>query len=283
LFGSGSAGLGVSIPLVETERAKRKHPNSHDAWDHYLLAAHELRGLTYEGYCKAVRHLELCILLEPSFSLGHARLAIAKVRAAHYGWGGEAGTVTIAQAHASATTAISLDPDSALALDALASVCLFRGEHDSAAAFAQRAVEIDPSMTAAYGTMVNALAFAGRSDEALAAFECCCRVSPRDPDRSGLLMGRLNALFVARQFSECISAARALLANRPNWYGGYVALAVVYAHLGEHAQAAEAAAQLLKLVPRFTLERARGRPYYKRPEDVELLIEGLRVAGVPEV
>jgi adenylate cyclase len=248
-----------------------------------LLAAHASRALTYEGYRKAERHLDYCIELEPSFALAHARLAIARVRAAHYGWSGAAGAVAIEQAQDSAATAIARDPDSALALDALASVCLYSGEHDSAAAFAQRAIEIDPSMTAAYGTLANALAFAGRSDEALDAFERCCRVSPRDPDRSGLLMGRLNALFVARRSLECVAGARTLLASRPNWYGGYVALAVGLAHLGMHAQAAEAAAQLLKLVPRFTLERARRRPYFQRSEDIESLIEGLRISGMPEV
>ena len=112
----------------------------------------------------------------------------------------------------------------------------------------------------------NALAFAGKAEEAIAVFEGCRQLSPRDPDRSGVLMGFASALFVAARYEEAIEAARKHLELRPNWYGTQILLAVCSAHLGRMDDARKAAIEVVRQVPHFSLEGARRRPLFKRRE-----------------
>ena len=60
-------------------------------------------------------------------------------------------------------------------------------------------------------------------------------------------------------------------------------LAVALAHLGQSAQASDIVAQLLAAKAEFTCAFARRKLFYiKRPEQLELYLDGLRKAGVPE-
>jgi adenylate cyclase len=275
------ASVGLSVPDAELARVRQKHPRSLTAWDRYLLALAAHRESSKEGFQRAVTLLSEAIALEPDFATAHARLAHAYVRAAHFGWAGS-GASAIAQARDHARTALALDPQSALALDAMASVHSYLGEVDAAAAAARSALAIDPSISAAYGTLANALAFAGKADEAITVYEACRQLSPRDPDRSSALMGFCNALFVAARYDEAVVAARQHQVLRPNWYGSQALLAVCNAQLGRLEDARKAATELVRQVPHFSLDGARRRSFFKRPEDVMRMIDGLRLAGIPE-
>ena len=273
--------VGLSVPEAELSRVRQKHPRNLTAWDRYLLALAAHRETTKVGFDRAIVLLAEAISLEPDFATAYARLAHAYVRAAHFGWAGP-GATAIEQARVHARTALALDPQNAFALDALASVHSYLGEVDAAAAAARSALAIDPSISAAYGTLANALAFAGQADAAIKVVEECRQLSPRDPDRSSVQMGFANALFVAGNYDDAIAAATKHLEMRPNWYGNQAILAVCYAQLGRLEDSKRAALDVVRQVPHFSLEGARRRSYFKRPEDVSRFIEGLRLAGIPE-
>jgi adenylate cyclase len=209
--------VGLSVPDAELARVRQTRPGNLTAWDRYLLALSALRETTKDGFHRAITLLSEAIALEPDFATAHARMAHAYVRAAHFGWAGS-GQVAIDEARAHARTGLALDPRNAFALDAMASTHLYMGELDAAAGAAKSALAIDPSISAAYGTLANALAFAGKADEAIAVYEECRQLSPRDPDRTGVLMGFANALFVAARYEDAIEAARKHREMHPNWY-----------------------------------------------------------------
>ena len=54
------------------------------------------------------------------------------------------------------------------------------------------------------------------------------------------------------------------------------------AHLGRIDEGREAVADLLKLIPRFTVGAVAKNPMFERPADAARLVEGLRNAGLPE-
>ena len=59
-------------------------------------------------------------------------------------------------------------------------------------------------------------------------------------------------------------------------------LAAAYGHLGRIEDAEWEAGELLTLLPDFTISAERARAPYKRQEELDLYVDGLRKAGLPE-
>jgi TolB-like protein len=269
------------LTAAEIGRARQEHPRSLTAWDRYLRALPLMRQHSKDAWAEAVELLRGAVSLDPEFAAAYARLSACLVQAAYFGWRGRARECA-AEALELARKATVIDYEEPLAFDALASAHQFIGDNASAEAAARKALQLSPASTAAHGTLITALAFLGRADEATEAFALSERVSPRDPDRSGRLMGLANAHFVAARYDEAIAVLRQFIILRPNWYGGYTNLAASLALIGRLDEARDAGKRILELVPHFTLSRARRRPMYVRSTDVERLFEGLRLAGIPE-
>jgi adenylate cyclase len=65
--------------------------------------------------------------------------------------------------------------------------------------------------------------------------------------------------------------------------GGHAWLAAIYAQLGKLEEARAEAAEVLRIEPKWTIEGTQARLYgFKRPEDAEHFLDGLRRAGLPE-
>jgi TolB-like protein/Flp pilus assembly protein TadD len=269
------------LTLAEIERARHKRPSNLDAWDYYLRALPAMRQSTRDANQEAIGLLMRANELDPRFATAYARLSVCYGTAAYYGWEGSAAD-SIGRAFEFARKAAAIDPQNAFAHDALASAQLFSGDLDGAVSAATRALQLDPSLSAAYGTLINALAFLGRSDEAIAFFEKADRASPRDPERSGRLMGLVSALFVEGRYEEVVDAARQHILLKPAWYGGHLLLAATLGLLGRKAEAEAAGKQLLALIPRFRLAGVVRRPMFRNAEVIQRIIEGLRQAGIPE-
>ena len=82
-----------------------------------------------------------------------------------------------------------------------------------------------------------------------------------------------------RRFDEAIVVGRKTLRQSPFWKPACRCFASAFAHLGRGAEAREAAARLLEVDPAFAISAwvAPGGP-----SNAKLLIEGLRMAGLPE-
>jgi len=274
------ASLVPEIAAAEVERARRQRPDSLDAWDLYLRALPLLRSNRRESVEEAERLLERALALDPGFASALARLSSCRLKAVYHGW--DDGDANAGEAFRFARRALEIDPADPFALDALASAHQIVGEHEQAAEAARRALAIDANTTAAWGTLINALAFLGRADEAVALFAESERRNPRDPDRSAQLMGLGNAHFAARRFEDAVAVARRQVAVNSSYYGSRVLLAAALAHLDRLEEARAALAEALRLNPALTVARMRRRPVLPDSALADLLISGLRKAGMPE-
>ena len=84
------------------------------------------------------------------------------------------------------------------------------------------------------------------------------------------------------RYEEVVSCATRLLARQPNWLLGLRITAIAQALAGNLAEARRVAAKLHRLDPSIRLANLREFSPYRRPADLERLIEGLRLAGLPE-
>ena len=84
-----------------------------------------------------------------------------------------------------------------------------------------------------------------------------------------------------KRLEEAAASFEAAVNRNPQFPMAHQLLAATYAHLGRIEDAEWEAGELLTLLPDFTLSAERARAPYKRQEDLEFYIEGLRKAGLP--
>lgn len=273
------------IRKAEIERARRTHPGSLDAYDHYLRALPLFRGTSPAVRAAAIRYLEESVRLDPGFATGLAYAAWAYERQETFGEGATQAERT--RALQLAESALLAGPDDPL-VGAISGLVLmaFGGQWRRCLAMMDDAVTANPnnatvlSLAAFCNMMFGDLDF-GR-DLYLKAF----RMSPGALDNYELLVGvGLSELF-RRNFEEAVAWSLRSVAANGDWLAAYWTLAAAYAHLGRIDEARSAVAAILERAPHLRVSsmiRNGSRfPEPFRSERHDLLIEGLRRAGLPE-
>jgi predicted Zn-dependent protease len=119
--------------------------------------------------------------------------------------------------------------------------------------------------------------WAGQPQSALDDFATALRLSPREV-ASNWLLGSGIAYFFARRFAEAETMLLRSLQGQPDWPPTYRFLAACYAHMGQLKSAHEAIEKLRQLTPVISP----AIEHFRRPEDCELYLSGLRLAaGMP--
>ncbi len=267
--------------MAEVERTGQERTRDFNAWDLYLQALPHTYQVNKAGFDQAVPLLNEAIERDPSFSSAHAMLSQCYTMAAYHGWTGRVGQTT-AEAIRYGDKATELDPQNPLAHESLGWAHTLRGPQEKAIASLRRALELDPNASSAWASLAWAFGFAGRPEEALAAVEKARRGSPRDPVMWKWTLAETIAAFADERLEDAIERAKATIQLQPGFYGSRPLFAAAAAHLGRMDEAREAVADLLKLVPHFTVRGVIKNPMFERPADAARLVEGVRKAGLPE-
>jgi adenylate cyclase len=163
----------------------------------------------------------------------------------------------------------------------LGMVFLLRNEHEKAIIEAKKAVELSPNSAVGHFFMGLVLRFTGRYNEAILYLEKAIRLNPRTP------LMYLNNLAFAYAFSEQYEKAIPLwnraIERNPDYLFAYCGLTYAYQMSGNETKAHEAAAEVLRIKPKFSVDQDAGKvnPF----KDVDLKnrwLEALRKAGLPD-
>ncbi len=124
---------------------------------------------------------------------------------------------------------------------------------------------------------------AARYDESFIEFQKALLLGPRDPLRWAYFgYGALAHLF-AEQFEVAIDWAENAIRHPNCQYWASAHRAAALGHLGRDENAHAAVADLISQQPKFCRRFAAKKLYFiKRPEQLQLYLDGLRKAGVPE-
>jgi tetratricopeptide (TPR) repeat protein len=118
----------------------------------------------------------------------------------------------------------------------------------------------------------------GRMEDALAAAAQAQRLKPGAADIH--LAGVGTAYAMVGRYEEARAPLQRFLSRYPNWLPVHLMLAVVYSELGQAAEARAAAAEVLRLNPKFSLEVHKERAPLKDPAVLERQLAALRKAGL---
>ena len=177
---------------------------------------------------------------------------------------------------AAARRAVSLAPTHALGHYALAWVHFFRKEWVPFRAAVERAVDLNPMDGSVIGLLGIIVDHAGEEERGKQMVETAMRLNPHHP-------GILRFVAFARayrqgRYAEALEAA--VRVNLPGFFHYHSALAAAHGQLGQQEVAQKDLRDLLALRPNFALEARREFLKWWTPEVTELMIDGLRKAGL---
>jgi adenylate cyclase len=274
---------GVIEPTLrqsEIERARRKRPDSLDAYDLYLRALPFAYTSMPEDAEKALLILERAIAIEPDYAVAHA--IIAWCREQRYLRGGlHEQDKTIALHHARLAIASGGDDATALAIAGLVIGFLDPRDYESALDAFGRSLYLSPSSALALILSAATRAWRGESAIAIEQAELALRLSPFDPLRNTGHMAIAIAHFVAGRFEESAAAANRSVQANPRFSPPYWMRAAALANLGRVEEAKIVAQRLLEVQPLFTITSITSAPF-ANPEILAALGIALRWVGLPE-
>ena len=270
--------LQPEITRSEIERARRKPPDSLDAWDLYQRGLWHENRITRADNATAIELFSQAIALDPEFARPYAGLSECYTYDMYYGYAKR----DLKDIYTPAHKAVEIDPQDGNAHRALGWAHTYYRDHASAIAELNIAIELNPNEAHAYAFLGFAQAYSGLAEEGLASFRTAIDLSPLHPFFGWFNAGMALALLLLRRHEESVVSARKAL-QYPNtpWLTRLHLLSAL-GHLGRKEEAAKALADLLEVQPACTISFFMQRAPFTDDACRDHHIEGLRKAGVPE-
>jgi adenylate cyclase len=257
------------------DRAKRKPPTSMVAYE-CVLRGDALPVFDAAGEADARRLFKRAIELDPEYAKPYALLAFAICREWYEGMSGS--DATLDQALAQAKRAVELDDGQETCLAALGWVHLHRQSYDLAEHYYTRALALNPNNPTVLANLGGLYVHLGQPAKGMDYLKEAKVVDPFfAPKWYWLLVGR--AYFVTHQYDEAI-AAFARFPSTSVW--GLAYLAACYALTGDTDRSSHHAAEVLRLMPEFSISRYMPKEPFRISSDRKTLTDALRKAGLPE-
>jgi adenylate cyclase len=271
--------IAPKLEQAEIERARRKRPDSLDAYDLLLRALPHVHANTPADGALAVPLLESALAKDSRYATAHGYLAwCLEQRFMRAGF--EEDVRRAALRHARAAIADGAHDTTALAAGGFV-LGMLAHEYGTALGALDQAIALNGNAMLAYSLSSAVRAFTGDFVLATEHAARALRLSPFDPLRyhSHLALAFVN--FIDGRFGDAVAAATSGLQANPGFTPMHAFLIASQIGMGQVEDAKASAARLLEFDPGFTVGGFE-KMNFTRPEWIEALASGLRRAGLPE-
>jgi len=269
------------IRAAEVERSRRERPGSLDAYDLYLQALPRLYSVKAQDNAAAFGLLIKAIELAPTFAPALAGAAWALDHRSSMGWAplsedDRKWGYDLAQA------AIANAREDAAVLAHCGMALISAHEYERGFITIQRAVEANPnSLIALFVAGIGHL-HCGSLDQAMTFFRRTLELSPADPDSHFPFTGIAHVHMCKGEFDQALGWAEKSFALNPDFDCTLWMLAAGHAHLGHLSAASRFLELLQRMTPGVSVRRIREGQPQKDPARMAAILDGLRMAGLPE-
>jgi TolB-like protein len=272
------AAIEPQLYAAENFRARRKPPESMDAWDLVMRALSHYWRVTRQDNVVAQALLEKAIAIDPNYGQALGVLATSYTFSAHMGWADIATVGPIAERAALAS--IQVDSEDPWAHLALGSALLFKRRFEDSLGAFESALSLNPNFSLAQGYYGLTLAYCGRWQEACAAAQRALRLSPRDPFAAIFCGIAAYSNFVGRNYDEAIRLATEGIRQRGDFVGGHRVLTAAAGMAGRHDLAKAALIELGRAQPNISIAWLTSHMPILSDADREHYLAGFRRAGL---
>jgi tetratricopeptide (TPR) repeat protein len=223
------------------------------------------------------------LAIDPSYAPAAALVGWCRTGQRVQGWGALAAD-DVAEACRLARQALDAERDDADTIwRAAYPLFFFAGEVAMAAAALDRVLTLNPNAAHAWMARGHIHASRNEPEAAIEAVERARRLSPFDPMAFFYAGNIALAHLAARRFEEAIEWADRALHEQPRLVPAMRSKAAALAHLGRLEEARAELGRVLAIDPKLTIAGYRSYSHlYQVPEVLELMLSGLRLAGLPE-
>jgi len=271
--------LNVKLTHGDLARVWARGTENLDAYLKALEAGWLTGQSTREGLERARRLAEEAVALDSKFPTAYYILGAVHMVEALTGFSKNP-RESLELANKMQQKAIELDGSFAMARALLGYNLAMLRRHDEAIAEAERAYELAPNSVHVlywYGTI---LSYVGRAGEGVSFLEEALRLDPKPPNSRLRSLGL--ALRESGRYEEAIGIYRRAVQREPDDILAQIGLAATYSLAGREEEARTAAKEVLRINPRFSLDRYMRTLPLKDPTARERFAEALRKAGLPD-
>jgi tetratricopeptide (TPR) repeat protein len=276
---------GIEIVTAEGRRVERERPDNLDSVDLAMRGrATWIRTQTLDRTREARGLFEAALRLDDRNTTALVGLAGTCLNEVLY-FAADNPAEQIRIAEAALSKALALEPDSASAHFWQANLLVALRAPERALRECMLAISLNRNVAWAHALAGFMKIFLGRAEETEADVANAIRLSPRDPGLGYWHLYAGAADLCLGKFDHAIDRLQRSIEIVPNIGPPWFSLAAALALLGRVAEASEACATGLRLMPSFSIGKVRSE---SMSDDAvylaqrEKLLEGLRRAGVPE-
>jgi adenylate cyclase len=269
--------LQVKLTEGEQVRSSAKGTNNLEAYLKYLQSMVTVRQFNIESNALAKQLAQEAIALDPEYAMAYRALSTAHQMDVWLGTS-KSPKQSKAKAMELLQKAIELDPTYAEAHGHLGFVFSMMGEHDKAVAKAEQAVALNPNSAYAHMVLGHTLRFAGRHEEAIPEYKKAIRLNPMPP--TNYLFGLGMAYFWTGQYEEAIKWCKKAVRQDPDSFLTRLMMTQVYGLSGREEEARAEAAEVLRINPKFSVDKWEKASTVKKKTEKEKSMAALRKAGL---
>ena len=271
------------VKRAEIERTRLKPPTSLDAYDLYLEAMALVLTTEPGATMRAIELIERSLALDPGFPPAIAMAAIAYTSGYDRQVPGASEQMRLKGLEYSRAALAIAGGDANTRVTGGIGVIMLGAEYDSGLAAIRQATAENPNS-------INVLGFAGvgafwasELEEAERYFQRAVRLNPNDHSGQWILTRMAHIRILEGRFEEALDWASRAYAVSPSNPITHSMLVTANAFLGRLEEAARWTEVLRKVSPESSFASIRrGHQMMRDPRQVEVVIEGLRLAGMPE-
>jgi TolB-like protein len=269
-----------SVRRAEIERARRKRPNSLDAYDFYLRALPHAHANSPAEAEKALSFLHQSLRLDSNYLAAHGYAAWCHEQR-YFRAGFHDQDRTAALEHADIALAINSDDPNAISMGAFVRSILTR-EYDSAIGPLDRALTMNHNSALALGFSAIVSSHSDRYDRAIDHAQRALRLSPIDDPLNYHPYCALGLTYLFKgQFPEAVKYSTLAVQANPVFSVTHVYLIASLIGLGNMDGAHSAARRLLEVAPAFTVDAFVQMGQFQAHQ-MEGLASALRAVGLPK-
>lgn len=274
--------IAPQLERAEIERARHKPTENLDAYDYYLRAMAKLHQGTQSTIDQALQLFYKAIEFDPDFASAYAMAAWCHCWRKVNRWMIDRPR-EIAEGIRLARRAVELDKGDAVALTRSGhALGHLAGDLQGGIALLDKALVLNPNLAAAWFLGAFLRLWHGETDAAIEYFTHAMRLSPLDPELYRMQAGMAAAHLFLGRFDIASSWAEKAFQDLPSFLLVSAILAASHALAGRMAEAQRAMDHLRQLDPTFRLSNLTDWLPIHRPENLAILVDGLRRAGLPE-
>jgi adenylate cyclase len=270
------------VRRAEIERARRERPDSIEAYDLYLRALPDVFATRAGANARALELLKEALAIDSSFAPALAMLSAGyMLRYAMQLPGVTAEDAPLSVGYARQALALRTENPEALAMCGF--VLLQCGYHyDEGLAVLRHALAENPNNATALTQAGIGCLLGGDLEEGESYLQRALRLNPNEFGTHWLLTGIAHIRMAQGRYDEAVEVATRSLALNDGYDATYWMLIAGNALAGRMAEAKRALEGLNAISPGVTLSQIRRGQAARDPRRIEVLIEGMRLAGMPE-